>query len=498
MPAGLARWDVKVWRPEDHPRDPRTGRFVRKPDGQIRYRRRPRRNGHKASAETRDLLSKARKSLPKGAHWAFVTSEFRPPERRVDRRLRDFEAELADAKAKLAAAEAELEAEFKRKRTPKSKRDQIRRERLWQLQINANHAQKTVDYVRELANDPNLATRPDNERNRWGEMLPAQWTPNYGKDRNGVLVPPPELDKHLDTVLKVGEGIHSDYVDAKMRDPEIARLDQMKAGIDQRLRTARIEDRHDLLKQRVNVNRHVAQREQEILVEVLNSVRPVGGVRHAKATAATSEDMRGHDGAYGARTDWRARLAVGERFFPEDWLRASADQPLVVGTSPRAFYSRSLKGGGTLAMADRTRDSSHYSGAFRDDTDETTVHELGHRMEQIVPGITALEFAYQRRRAMKDGEVEPARRLRDITRHNGYRDNEWSMEDEWAGPYAGKTYEGVAEDGRPLHPDPAKTNWEVFQVGLQDTFGRSNTRYGGVELQWFVLGVLASLETGRK
>ncbi|XTZ13906.1 hypothetical protein ACQSSU_20630 [Micromonospora echinospora] len=36
---GLARYQVKLWRPEDHPRDPRTGRFIPKPGGPTWRRR---------------------------------------------------------------------------------------------------------------------------------------------------------------------------------------------------------------------------------------------------------------------------------------------------------------------------------------------------------------------------------------------------------------------------------------------------------------------------
>lgn len=499
VPAGLARWDVKIWRPDDHPRDPLTGRFVRKPDGQIRYRRRPRHNGHKVSARTQGALSKARAALPRGDAWRSVAGTYVPQERRIDRRLRDERQLLDEYRNELAQAEAELEQEFRRKRTPKYKRDAIRKERLDEPTREVNLQTNFVRHLEELAADPNLTSRTDEGGPRWAEMVPERFDPNYPKDRNGVLIPPPELNRHLDTVLAVGEAIHNDFVDAQGRDPEITRLNGLKADLDGQLHEAKPEDRRALLRQRAGLNRHLAHREQEILLELLSSVRPLGGVRHGKATAATDEDMRRYEGGTKARTDWRSRLRAGERVFPDDWLRRSAGQPLQIGASQRAFHAAALTGGGSvLAMSDRTRDKALYLGGFRDETDEVTVHELGHRMEQTVPGLTALEFAYTRRRSMKGGEVERARQLGDLTGHSGFRDDERALPDEWAHPYAGKTYEFVDGAGMPNDADPASKHWEVFQVGLQDTFGRSDTHYDGVELQHFVLGVLASLDHGQQ
>jgi hypothetical protein len=79
--------------------------------------------------------------------------------------------------------------------------------------------------------------------------------------------------------------------------------------------------------------------------------------------------------------------------------------------------------------------------------------------------------------------LEKLERLDKVYPGSGYAASELTYRDEWAHAYAGKTYESGSPD------DPASVSSEVFQVGLQDVFGRGADRHGGIELQRFVLGL---------
>ncbi|TFI40246.1 hypothetical protein E4P29_25370 [Rhodococcus sp. 1R11] len=175
-----------------------------------------------------------------------------------------------------------------------------------------------------------------------------------------------------------------------------------------------------------------------------------------------------------------------EQYFPTDWLVAAAGRgTLRVGVAERAFFQRGTDGD-TLAAAsfDELPD---YRGAFRSYPEAVMVHELGHRMEQAVPGLTQLEYALVRSRSVTDGILEEPTGI-----YQGVDglEHEIGYEDQWRNKYAGKTY---ATDSQ---ADPAREPAEVFQVGLQDTLGRSDERGEFDEtgqLQAFVLGVLALL-----
>jgi hypothetical protein len=211
-------------------------------------------------------------------------------------------------------------------------------------------------------------------------------------------------------------------------------------------------------------------------------VRPFGGVQQAARLKAVA-DGRVSPGTQAALTQLRS----AEQFFPADWLRAaSARGELTVGTVSRAFFQRGTDG--DLLAAASTDELPSYRGAFTDYPEEVMVHELGHRMEQAVNGLTQLEYALVRSRSIdSNGVLEPVTRIYDGEPGS---EHEVGYEDRWKSKYAGKTY---ATDAA---ADPARSSMEAFQVGLQDTLGRGHR--GGEfdesgQLQEFVIGVLALL-----
>lgn len=273
------------------------------------------------------------------------------------------------------------------------------------------------------------------------------------RDANGAVTASPKVREHLNAVLSAGDAVHGE-------------LAQALAGDD--VWTA-AEAAGDKVAMR--------RREQQVLKELLASARPFGGAHHQDVSlhsgfaAGIAVSPPGHAA--------REQLAQAEGFFPDSWVEKSARRPLTLASSPRAFYQPRGDGSGMLALPSS---SGPYDGAFATAGDEVTVHELGHRMEQHVPGLTHLEHAYVTSRATDpSGTLEKRKSLRDLY-GGGYDPSEMTLEDQWADAYAGKTYDGTPS-----------SSWEVFQVGLQDTFGRGSRRFGGTGLQHFTLGALAAL-----
>lgn len=315
-------------------------------------------------------------------------------------------------------------------------------------------------------------------RSAWRDI-----TRDYPRDTNGARLVPAALTRHLDTTLRVGAAIKRDTDRALTTDTTIARL----RAEDAKLVAA---SRH-LDPRRRDIRKEIATREREVIQAALADVRSFGGVQQTVTAQAARSTVGGSDVGAGTNAVL-AQVRRAETVFPDDWLNAANRRgELSVGITARAFYGRGrgddgrdLIAAGDTSNGDMQHYANGYRGAFDSLADEVMAHELGHRMEQTIPGLTQLEYAFVRTRSTRGGVLEP------LTPIYGDRSNEVGYADDWANKYAGKSY---ATD---RDTDPATAPAEVFQVGLQDTFGRS---YDGGEfdrtgqLQEFVMGVLALL-----
>lgn len=296
-------------------------------------------------------------------------------------------------------------------------------------------------------------------------------TLRYPRDKNGAKLVPEKLQRHLDTTLTVGKAIHTDAIKRIDKDATIKRL---RAEDKQLVSTDPFSPR------RQDVKRDIARREQVIIRETLAEIRPFGGVQ--QVTEISSLDI---GGATRGTAAGLAAIRRAETIFPADWLRAAtARGTLKVGSSDRAFHN-----GDYDFIAAPTKDyKPTYRGAFDSYNDEVVAHELGHRMERTIPGLTQLEFALVRSRSTKNGVLED---LKPVYPKRPDLANEVGYEDDWRDRYAGKMYSTDAM------ADPATRSAEAFQVGLQDTFGRGAGSGGEfdktTQLQEFVIGVMALL-----
>ncbi|ORI15781.1 phage minor capsid protein [Rhodococcus sp. 1168] len=296
-------------------------------------------------------------------------------------------------------------------------------------------------------------------------------TIKYPRDVNGAKLVPEKLQRHLDTTLSVGKSIRDD---AMLRIDKDAVVKKLQAA-DKKL----IANGQAFSPVRDEIRRDIARRESAILQEALAEVRPIGGVKQA----ARISDMRIADATEGT-AEGIAAVRRAEIIFPDAWLQTASDRgELKVGKTDRAFY----EGDWDFIAAAETDYHPNYRGAFDSYPDEVMAHELGHRMERAIPGLTHLEFALVRSRSTKNGVLEP---MSQVYPGKQGMENEVGYEDDWRHPYAGKVYSTDAM------ADPATRAAEAFQVGLQDTFGRS-TPSGEFDktsqLQEFVIGAMALL-----
>ncbi len=321
----------------------------------------------------------------------------------------------------------------------------------------------------------------------------------YPTDPNGRKVPPPELVKMHEAVQKAGDALRTDLAKSIETDPDLVKL-RAELAIHQ----PRAWDYSVPLPERLNARDEVKRimpalkkRERELVMDALGQIRPMGGKKQTGVTPIKSRSELAYQPGNTkqlktARRDWEAQLAETTKHLPDEWVDRSNKTPLEVISTDRAFHRNygDWRGGTisktTLAMnSDSGAKGVSYDGSFNSYVEEVTYHEFGHRLETVIPGIKALEFAYVRSKTTHNGTVERPVKLKDLY-GGGYRDTEIAFKDEFADAYTGKTYEERLND-------PINESWEAFQVGLQQTVGRSSRKFGDDSLEAFTLGVMATL-----
>ncbi|MFE9921569.1 phage minor capsid protein [Streptomyces sp. NPDC005774] len=423
----------------------------------------------RVSQATRDRIEQVRRELPKDrSEW--VDGRFQEVDNRDLIARREQSIANADVRLEQARADREeivraKEAEFRARRTPKAKRSDLLAE-----------ATRSVD-------DWIASLERGRERDRASlEELrnkPPEFKWLYRKQPSGELLPPKEYEQHLDRVLDAGQALEGDLRSALDNDQHLAELREKVVRLSQGAKPDADELRA--------AQAAVAAREAETVRRLVADVRKLGGRMTTKVANSDFIAARGR-GTTAVREDWEDVLDEALGHFPREWLDRMRSTPLVMVGARRAHYQGRGGGDGSDLMALDTDAPTWYNGAFSSYAAEVATHELGHRMEQYVPGLRELEYTLVRRRAMFQGVLGSASSLQYVYPGSSYRDDEMTYRDRWADAYAGKTYE-AANPG-----DPASVSSEVFQVGLQDLFGRSGRRFDNEpDLQRFVLGCLALL-----
>lgn len=286
-------------------------------------------------------------------------------------------------------------------------------------------------------------------RSRGGQL-------NYPTDLNGRLLAPPEYEQHLNSVMDAGRSFSEDLTDVLLADQEYARLQR---GINEATgRRARQLERQQL------------RRRLTVMYEMLAEARGFGSVRQERVSGSAS---------------MVADVSAMEKLFPDDWLRLINAQRagLSLSRTQRGFF----RSGGqirpdTIAVSGSSSASNYYR-AVGSHRREILLHELGHRMEMVVPGLRELQFTLLRQRATHDGRLESAVPIYS-------QDNrEVALVNRWRNRYTARTYEGRSHLST---IDPASEHWEVFQTGLQYVIA-GNTSFEDRDLEGLVFGALLTL-----
>lgn len=321
----------------------------------------------------------------------------------------------------------------------------------------------------------------------------------YPRDTNSRALPPPELAAMHEKVQKAGAAVNADLKKSMEADADLkkARAELVTAKNKAWDYSLPVIERDEARQASKRLQTQVAQRERELVMDALSQLRPMGGKKHDSATPVKARsEIVGMPGRPEdiklARKDWQQSLDATTAHMPDAWVERSNQSPMQVVSTERAWHmdygdwrdpsrARSI-----LAMnTDKGAANASYDGAFGSYVDEVTYHEYGHRMEQQIPGIKALEFAYVRSKTTHNGVVEQSVDLKDLY-GGGYAKGELAFKDNFANAYTGKTYEDYSGD-------PMNSSWEAFQVGLQQTVGRGSRKFGDDSLEDFVLGVMSTV-----
>lgn len=218
--------------------------------------------------------------------------------------------------------------------------------------------------------------------------------------------------------------------------------------------------------------RPVEKRRETVTREVLAELRPIGG-RELNYSL-----LRGRRQPAPALV---AAMRRAETEYPQDWLDLAAERfPAISLVKTRRGINKS---GADIGLSRSPSDPK---------SERVALHELGHTMELVVPGLRALEWAFHYRRGSvawaggKRGLPSP----KDLFGGDIGMGVEVAVEDAWANAYSGKVYGA----GRPA------AQWEVFTTGIEallrggSYFTRSEQQGGDdAEFRAFVLGVLGVL-----
>ncbi|MGN6574475.1 MAG: hypothetical protein ACTHKG_02195, partial [Nocardioides sp.] len=275
-------------------------------------------------------------------------------------------------------------------------------------------------------------------------------------------------------------GEHNQYVQTQMQEAK-ARLTELR-GYQDAVEKALDSKRETELRIRVEE----AQGEYATVQQQAQDAHNALATARAKAHLTAIQEVRAVGPADGAQLKLATRTARGkdsgtagvlwaEKHYPTAWLRHAAGKanPVTVTTQGRGKYD------GSRIVVDKRK--SPIDGVPI--TGETAIHEVGHLMEERVPGLVAAQAAFHFKRTTS-GEVGSRRhelpvRLKDLFPGHGYRSTETTYRDEFVEPYTGKTYGG--------------RNYEIFTTGVESLFAGSKYLNGDEDFRQFMLGVLSTL-----
>lgn len=195
------------------------------------------------------------------------------------------------------------------------------------------------------------------------------------------------------------------------------------------------------------------------------------------------EEIRGNASQFPRISGAKDAVELTEKalsIYPKQWVEAlgrTFSRGITTKNVKRGYWLNPDDGTATLAISRRRARIKDQDDGFA-----TAVHEVGHGMEDSVPGLKQMEYTYWQRRAKSDDN-----KIQGIMSPRSTR--EFGNRDEWREPYSGRSY-GLGVDD----------NYEIFTTGVESLltgsgyFGDSTTgQIVDDDFRRFVLGVLIGL-----
>lgn len=214
-------------------------------------------------------------------------------------------------------------------------------------------------------------------------------------------------------------------------------------------------------------NAKLARIRGEVYRDTLARVRGVGETSDVKMNFV------------GGSASAKRALSWASSFYPTDWVDKARRVPVTIGRGQRRGHYN--PGSRTIVLSKRGGKTSIEGD--KDTNYGVAIHELGHHMESMVPGLADAQWAFLWQRT---SEGPPENRLRERQSHiAGAGRSEYGYKDDFSSHYSGKTY------GRGLSDVDAEENYELFTTGIESLFAGSD--YMDDDYRRWILGVLAHL-----
>ena len=224
---------------------------------------------------------------------------------------------------------------------------------------------------------------------------------------------------------------------------------------------------------------------RDAALEVLGKIRPMAGVRLNYADGVKRRG--GQSLTAPPADDLVAAMRVAEKVYPTSWMR-SVQSFLQEKNADRmgAMTLIRVASGGHNDRGHEIALSNVYSASNIDGNnpiDTVAIHELGHSMEHVIPGMRAAEHAFLWDRTSRGNLTEGTRRRDTATTDHGYSGLRLQA-DQFKDPYAGREY----PQSKAGNPNEA---YEIFTVGIQGLMA-GDDKIDDDYRQW-LLGTLALL-----
>jgi hypothetical protein len=327
---------------------------------------------------------------------------------------------------------------------------------------------------------------------RADQMLAGQRVADVRAERDRLLREVDEIDQHLlDLRASTEERVLAEQFSGRSS-VELSDDEHRQFRIQAATDPVYTSERQRLQEQRdANWDRRVAligefqaaeQREtraqRAALLEVLSQHRPMGAATGRRPWGFVDRPGQASD------PDVQGLLERGARFWPRTWIEASNRQgPLHAQRRGERGYCQNHRDGSCDIVVSARGGSKH-----ADDPAElpVVIHEEAHRMEKVITGVTAMEWAFYRRRTvLRPSDPSHSRQsapvpLPKLLRGCSYGPEEIARKDRFGHPYMGKDY-GNARD----------SHYELLSMGSESVW--TGSYQPDAEHRRLVLGLFALL-----